>query len=408
MINELGIDSLIIHGESIGGMAAAGAARGLTNMPSTREKVSLLVCDRTFCNLPAVAQRLVGNWTAPAISLLVPFWNTDVAADFLAATCPKIVAQDHSDNIIADSGSLKSGISLWKEIRREASTKSVGWAMKAPTEYLTADWEDVGVLESKISPSTATNIKIPSWPSDKYISEKHAFHFAACARRIGKMATSELKANRSRANSEDGEGYELDIEGSGNFQQITTTYTSAVLDVWKSMSCCDGLCGATLGSAVKNGNDCALTWLCCTLTFGGQVVAAKAGKRLSTAPERKLEIFSEDFDLRPNGYESEENEFQVHPKSLPDVIKTLKALIEANDSTLRSIEHELSYCVGVFEYIVDRLSSAQVSESSRQELNFHNSLGQFLNLECGHNNFFLPEERAKLISQLSKVSSERR
>mmetsp|Transcript_4365 Transcript_4365/g.6292 ORF Transcript_4365/g.6292 Transcript_4365/m.6292 type:complete len:916 (+) Transcript_4365:298-3045(+) len=407
LVNELGIDSLVIHGESIGGMAAAGAARGLTNMPSTREKIALLVCDRTFCNLQAVAQRLVGNWTAPAISLLVPFWNTDVAADFLAATCPKIVAQDHSDNIIADPGSLKSGISLWKEIRREASTKSVGWAMKAPTEYLTADWENVGVLESKISPSTTANIQSPSWPTDKYISEKHAFHFAACARRIGKMATSELKENRSRSNSEDGEGYELDIEGSGNFQRITTTYTSTILDVWKSMSCCDGLCGATLGSAVKNGNDCTLTWLCCTLTFGGQVVAVKAEKRVSTVPETALEILSEDFDLRPIGYECEENEFQVHPKSLPEVIETLKNLKKIGDTSLRSIEHEFSFCMGMFEYIVDRLRSPQVAESSRQELKLHNSLGQFLNLECGHNNFFSHEERVKLISQLNKISSGR-
>lgn len=57
---------LIIHGESIGGMAAAGAARALTekgkpDITTGRSSVSLLICDRTFCNLEAVAQRLVGE-----------------------------------------------------------------------------------------------------------------------------------------------------------------------------------------------------------------------------------------------------------------------------------------------------------------------------------------------------------
>jgi len=60
LINDLGIDELVIHGESIGGMAASGAARALTGAPNTRDKVALLICDRTFANLQAIAQRLVG------------------------------------------------------------------------------------------------------------------------------------------------------------------------------------------------------------------------------------------------------------------------------------------------------------------------------------------------------------
>lgn len=58
IVDAVGVDELIIHGESIGGMAAAGAAKELTATPPRRNISTILVCDRTFCNLEAVAQRL--------------------------------------------------------------------------------------------------------------------------------------------------------------------------------------------------------------------------------------------------------------------------------------------------------------------------------------------------------------
>jgi len=414
LINELGIDSLIIHGESIGGMAAAGAAKGLTLMQTTKDKVALLVCDRTFCNLQAVAQRLIGNWSAYAISTLAPLWNTDVAGDFLAATCPKLVAQDHADMIIADTGSLKSGISLWKEIRKESSTKSLGWAMKVPTEYLAADYEDVGVLQSRISPSTAVHIQAPSWPTNRTISEKEALHFAACARRIGKVATSAQRASRLRSNSNDESGIELDFEGNADVSQqlsITDSSSSPIITAWKFMSCCDGLCGALLGSAVKNGHDYTFTWLCCTLTFGGQTVARSAERRLTSSSSSPLEPFKvteEDFVCSQNAFEYEENEFVMYPKSIPEVIRQLKSFLEIGDSSLQQVKHELSYCIEMFEYIVDRLASSQVVESSRQGLNFQGMTGLLQNLQCGHNNLFLVDERAQLANHLNMILSHQR
>ena len=73
---KLGVENLVIHGESIGGMAAASTAYQLCKqkkrarngddfnlVSDAPEGISLLVCDRTFCNLIAVAQRLVGEIT---------------------------------------------------------------------------------------------------------------------------------------------------------------------------------------------------------------------------------------------------------------------------------------------------------------------------------------------------------
>jgi hypothetical protein len=146
LVSQLGVESLVIHGESIGGVAASAAARKMTESSFLKDKVSLLICDRTFCNLEAVAQRLVGGWSGYAIRMLAPLWSTDVAGDFLAATCPKVVANDCADQIISDSSSLKCGIAFWKEIHRGASsTKGIGWMMDAPLQYRMADWENVCV-----------------------------------------------------------------------------------------------------------------------------------------------------------------------------------------------------------------------------------------------------------------------
>jgi hypothetical protein len=147
IISNLGVEKLIIHGESIGGVAASAAARQLSQSSFSRDKISLLICDRTFCNLEAVAQRLVGGWSGYAIRALAPFWSTDVASDFIAATCPKVVANDSADAIIFDSASLKAGIAFWKEIHRgAATTKGVGWMMEAPLQYrMTVDYENVSV-----------------------------------------------------------------------------------------------------------------------------------------------------------------------------------------------------------------------------------------------------------------------
>ena len=52
-------------------------------------QVDFLVCDRTFASLDAVAARLLGAWAGYGIRFLA-LWKTDVVADFLATTCPKV------------------------------------------------------------------------------------------------------------------------------------------------------------------------------------------------------------------------------------------------------------------------------------------------------------------------------
>ncbi len=103
-------------GESIGGMAAAGAAKALTAASSSQHPnaSTILPCDRTFCNPEAVAPEARGalGLGMPHASWM-PAWSTDVARDSLAARRPKIVAQDSADEIMHDYSSLK----IWTGVR---------------------------------------------------------------------------------------------------------------------------------------------------------------------------------------------------------------------------------------------------------------------------------------------------
>jgi hypothetical protein len=307
----------------------------LTANSVMKDKVSLLICDRTFCNLEAVAQRLVGGWSGYAIRALAPFWSTDVVGDYLAASCPKIVATDAADAIIADSSSLKSGISFWKEVKRAvAPTNGIGWMMDAPLPYRMADWENVCVTDSRYVPLGVSRVSPPVWPADKHISLEEAFHFAACAKRIGKLASVEKKRFAIMVAS----GL-IDVETSEVGCQVP------IYLVWKYLGCCEGLCGSALGIAVKGGFDTTVTWLCSTLTFGGQTVVEAMEHRHRWSDDEARSKVSElgpvesvDFDCRPPGYEQQESETVVHPKPIPEVVDNLKKILEQNpgDTILNS------------------------------------------------------------------------
>ena len=329
-----GVQQLVIHGESIGGMAAAGAAKALTPTysfkgASTNGMISLLICDRTFCNLEAVAQRLVGSWTASAIRLLTfKSWNTDVVGDFLASKCPKIVANDTADEIIHDYSSLKSGVAFATELTR-GMTNGIGWMMSAPMEYRMADLENVSTTHSTALTFKSFKVNPPSWPADKRVSWKEAFHFAFCVKRIGKLATAAKKFNSANNTSNDEQqGIEVfadgKVEGVSLNHQSETNSSSELIDLWNTLSCCDGLCGQPLGQAVKEGFDCTVSWLCCAVVMGSQVVSRKAEARIKLTEDVSPVIHSRDFDCRPNGYQRDESQTMRHPIPLPDVLSYLK------------------------------------------------------------------------------------
>ena len=76
-----------------------------------------------------------------------------MARDFLAARCPKIVAQDSADEIIHDYSSLKSGLAFAGELTK-GQTRKIGWIMSPLMEYQIADLDNASVTKSRLSSGT--------------------------------------------------------------------------------------------------------------------------------------------------------------------------------------------------------------------------------------------------------------
>ena len=187
----------------------------------------------------------------------------------------------------------------------------------------------------------------PTWPADKHISFDESFHFAACARRIGKLATA-AKKKAAEALSDDEEGIELsylsdessDKSTRGVFAQTnnTSSTSSALIQIWTKLSCCDGLCGAPLGACVKEGMDVTISWLTSVLIFGSHVLAENAEERLKKAQSTNSstgltnvdsDTFQiEDFDSRPDGHD--EYALIAHAIPIPEVLSSLKDLVAEN------------------------------------------------------------------------------
>mmetsp|Transcript_16472 Transcript_16472/g.31220 ORF Transcript_16472/g.31220 Transcript_16472/m.31220 type:complete len:1192 (-) Transcript_16472:3011-6586(-) len=434
IIEKIGVDKFIIHGESIGGMAAAGAA----NVISQRQYLdveshpvvypTLLIGDRTFCNLNATACRLVGNWTRFVIPFLTPFWDTNVARDFTAARCKKLVAQDAADSIIHDSSSLKKGIATAQEYTKR-QTKASCAPGQVPLPYRMAEYEDVGVQESKFArfPSSS-RLKVPSWPTDKHIDISEAIHFAACARRIGKVATNIRKNkifNFPKPSQYDDE--EEGIEITAVFSRDVDTNDDeeheydAILHVWDNLSLCDGLTGLCLGAAVKDGYDSTIDWLSGICTLGCQRVAlaAESRQKVNNAhniPFDRFVVEDQDFNSSQSDIYSRINSEEVS-LPLPYVIDALQAMLQscdsfpAEESPIKKVRNELDYCLNMLLYIKKRLASEYSVKNALACAHFREvfddfSTGRFLNLRCGHNNQYSVQERIELTLILTEATDE--
>lgn len=190
------------------------------------------------------------------------------------------------------------------------------------------------MIDSRFVKTTLARTTPPVWPADKHMSLEEGFHFAACAKRIGKLASIEKKRYAGTA--------VMDEEGAILPHQERPI---PIYIIWKFLGCCEGLCGAALGMAVKGGFDCTVAWLCAMLTFGGQTVVEGIEHRNNWSEEEARTSASRlgiaeatDFDCRPPGYESQETETIIHPKPIPEVISKIKKIMEdhPSDEVLRS------------------------------------------------------------------------
>jgi hypothetical protein len=189
--------------------------------------------------------------------------------------------------------------------------------------------------ESKYVKPEFVNRQAPVWPKDKNISPQEAFHFAACVRRIGKVATAEKKNKSSSARSDEEEGFE--VNGLSAISEYNAhDEDDGIAAAWRMLGCCDGLCGSPLGFSVKNSYDSTVTWLCCTLTLGGQRIVRAAEKRLEGSTRgQDVQIVASDFDTRHFGYQEEESDIMIHSKPITEVIIALKRCLAGDNASIK-------------------------------------------------------------------------
>ena len=171
------VSKLIVHGESIGGMMACHAAKVCG--------VDMLVCDRTFCSLDAVAERLLGAWASFGLQTICR-WQTDVVTDFLAAKCPRLVLQDPNDEIISHCSSLKCGVAV------NVLLKDTRWTKKTlPGEYVFSEFK----REDQVPTMGLAPLQGPidlKTDISRVFNESCLAHFTACVVNIGRRANSLL------------------------------------------------------------------------------------------------------------------------------------------------------------------------------------------------------------------------
>jgi pimeloyl-ACP methyl ester carboxylesterase len=94
-------DKIVLHGESLGGVVAAYLAR--------KCGCDFLFADRTFGDLNSVAQASAGSIFARLLRWITR-WVFDSTANYLEASCYKLIGNDPSDTMIPEVASLKSGV----------------------------------------------------------------------------------------------------------------------------------------------------------------------------------------------------------------------------------------------------------------------------------------------------------
>ena len=108
----------VVHGYSIGGVAAISLVNKLNSGPS--RPVKLLIADRTFSSIDRVAKGFAENIqlrinilpkiATPIVKLFFHSECTDNSKKFIKCNCQKILIYDTNDQIISNEASLKLSV----------------------------------------------------------------------------------------------------------------------------------------------------------------------------------------------------------------------------------------------------------------------------------------------------------
>lgn len=407
-----GITKIGVHGESIGGLVA-------TYLAKHSNAIQVLVADRTFANLPALAERLVASWAGRAVRWLT-LWETDNAGNFLAATCPKLLCSDPNDEIILDGASLKSGVAL----RVELGDERFNLPAPIPLTDISIDDDDDG--HDKDDDGSHASLRM--WLEDKYpvlskcpvlfagdsrgvvrrlsgadakpqlggaLTEASVRRFCEAALSLGRRAM--LYADRRDAGQVGGgdatarvSHVEISMgDESSSLRQPLSFSEELLAVVWMQLASLDGYCGQCfLQAAESGGSDRVRSWTASLLAWGGQL------------PQNKRQQFT----LEP----FERQGLAIRPLTIFQVHKSLQAIAEKHPGVKFDID--IGVVLQMVEYLMDALNrrwkrlddelAKKMTAGPNSSINAAgktaHSLGQLLVLHCGHNRQFADAEKAEL------------
>lgn len=336
LLERCGVPRLLLHGESIGGLAACGTADALTNQTTHR---IALVADRTFSDLRCEAQYLTGLDACSALLRLVTGWSandTDGVGAFLRAKCAKLAANDCRDHMIPDAASMKSGIGQRHAFGHAACTSvHLSGALKL---------SDARKEPPAASPAPA-------------LSEPAVAHLTACVRHVHRASRAVARAH---------------------FSGARTAGADAVLVAASVLGRVDGGCGSSLGRSCERGLGDARAWV-------SAVAAWPHGAERSLLRARLCVRHHDDSD---SDYEDdEEDERGPPPLSLAQAADALGRVVKTRRADLGDAADAVAYT----SLFLQHLATAAPAPDS---------CGSFVALSCGHNAPWRRRERDALCAWL--------
>ncbi|KAG1704576.1 hypothetical protein DVH05_005507 [Phytophthora capsici] len=431
---ERNLKRIAVHGESIGGLVATYLARHSPH-------VNVLIADRTFATVPALAQRMIAKWAGTVVDWVMR-WETDNVQNYLEATCAKLLCSDPSDEIILDGASLKSGVALSLELDdktfslpRQRETDGSPALPVSPTNV-------VRKIRTRCGPRSARRVsEAASRPQlGQPLTETIVARFSDAVLSIGRRAL-EYTTRRDKEES-DGHSKSLEEAAATNHVAISVqdteaststtpedaeqhpmlpsdptaapepvTTTAAFPDellavVWMQLARLDGYCGQVLLQAAESGGyDKIRAWTASLLTWGGRVA-------LERRNVRSIEPFDRDGIF-------------IVPVTVAEAHTMLQHLVEQYPPL--KFDYDIGFVVLMIEYLNDALERRwrHLDSSKTQEpkevapsdkkgaeakpgiplvINTGDAkLGWLLPLHCGHNKNYEDTEKQALIGFLRHV-----
>ncbi|GLD92128.1 hypothetical protein PINS_up000661 [Pythium insidiosum] len=403
-----GVTRLGVHGESIGGLVA-------TYLAHHAPAVQVAILDRTFANLPALAQRLVGRWAGPTVEWLT-WWETNNTAHVIAAPCHTLICSDPEDEIIVDGASLKSGVALWCELEDTRASLQPSIPLEKPVDDKDIEsmpWQ-TWITSSRLASSCRRSRSERRQSEADLRPARGAPLTEASLRRFGETALSLGRramryARRRDATSQSAKHIEILVLDASDTD--TDSEQHRMLDdaspsgltfpeellaaTWMQLACLDGYCGQCfLQAAERGGYDQIRAWTTSLLHWGGRLSA--------------------DRRLVPTLPPFERQGIMIRPLPLPHVHKTMQLLLEEHPGA--KFDVDIGFVCEMIEYLMDTMTTRWRQLDGRTDPADAKSLdgvtpsssggtnqtraAKLLTLHCGHNRNFSDVEKEELVAFL--------